>query len=153
MNRRRDIFWRAWATKWDLGDGPLAAFLCHAVAEELHVDRAPLSAVAGEPFILYPRSDSLRVRDTNVGFCQAAGFTPRIVQEAREMETIAGLVAGGIGVALVIGVAANLRHNGVVYKDIEDKLPPWELALAWRHDEDSPVARAFVEVASEIYAR
>lgn len=115
------------------------------------LERIPLSTVANEPFILYPRSDSIRLRDTIVGFCQAAGFDPNIAQEAREMETIAGLVAGGIGVALVIGSAENLRHTGVVYKDIEDRLPPWELALAWRRDEGSPVAHAFINVARDVY--
>ena len=126
-----------------------------AVLPERHplasLERIALRTLANEPFILYPRSDSPRVRDTIVGVCQAAGFSPTITQEAREMETIAGLVAGGIGVALVIGSVANLRHTGVVYKDIEDYLPPWELALAWWRDEDSPVARAFINVAEEVY--
>jgi DNA-binding transcriptional LysR family regulator len=106
--------------------------------------RVPLRALAGEPFILYPRADSPAIRDTIIALCHQAGFSPNIVQETGEMQTIVGLVAGGIGIALVIAPEGYRGTGDVVFKALaEDNIPTWEMALAWRLDsEASPVIRA-----------
>lgn len=49
----------------------------------------------GEPF------DAGLRRRVLVTACAQAGFVPRVVQQPRQMQTTAGLVAGGIGVALM----------------------------------------------------
>lgn len=110
-------------------------------------ERVPLVALAGESFVLYPRADGPAVHDAIVSLCVEAGFSPRIVQESGEMQTIAGLVAGGIGVALVIAPAERMRSRGVVYRPLADVTRSWELALAWRRDEASPVAGALLAAA------
>ena len=119
----------------------------HALARH---ERVPLAALADEPLILYPRADGPGVHDAIVNLCRQAGFTPRIVQEAGEMQTIAGLVAGGIGIALVIAAFEYLHSWGVTYRPVANDIPSWELALAWRHDEVSTVVRAFLSTAHEV---
>ncbi len=115
-----------------------------------HSEQVRLAALADEPLILYPRADGPGIHDAIVSLCLQAGFTPRIVQEAAEMTTIAGLVAGGIGLALVLAPIAHLHSWGVVYRPVDGDVPSWELALAWRHDNISTVVRAFLSTAHEV---
>jgi DNA-binding transcriptional LysR family regulator len=113
----------------------------------------PLAALADEPFILYPRADSPRIRDTIIALCHQAGFSPTIVQESGEMQTILGLVAGGVGVALVIAPAGYRSTNELVFTSLE-QTQTWEMAVAWRDESElapiSPVARAWLEVSAGI---
>ncbi len=113
----------------------------------------PLAALAGEPFILFPRAAGPSLYDLVVGSCQRAGFAPRIDQEAIQMQTIVSLVAAGMGVALVPASLRHLRRTGVEYRALKDSTPPVEIGLAWSASEKSPSVRAFVALASECGAR
>jgi len=115
-----------------------------------------LAALAGEPFILFPRMVGASLYDAIAGACRRAGFAPRIEQEAIQMQTIVSLVAAGMGVALVPASLEHLRRTGVVYRPLVD--PPArgadararvEIGAAWRAGDDSPVVRAFLALARE----
>ena len=54
-----------------------------------------------------------------------------------------GLVAAGIGVALVPISVSLLHRPGVVYRPLSGRAPTVELALAWRSGPLSPVVAAF----------
>jgi DNA-binding transcriptional LysR family regulator len=75
--------------------------------------------------------------------------TATIVQETAEMQTLIGLVAAGLGVALVPGSVQALARDDVVYCPIDGWAPSVDLSLAWRHDDDSPLTRNFVAVARD----
>lgn len=113
-------------------------------------DRVPLAALAAEPLIVYPRSYGPGIHDAILSQCVHAGFTPHAVQEVANMTTIAGLVAGGIGIALVIAPIEHLHSQGVAYRPVDGDIPSWELALAWRRDDRSSVVRAFLSTAHEV---
>jgi DNA-binding transcriptional LysR family regulator len=113
--------------------------------------RIPLKSLAQEPFILFPRKVGPGLYDLIVGFCQRAGFSPKIEQEAIQMQTIVSLVAAGMGVALVPASLQQLRRTGVVYKPLAEKSPVVEIGLAWRRDRDSPAAAAFIALAQNRY--
>lgn len=113
-------------------------------------DRVSLAALANEPLIVYPRSYGPGIHDAIVSQCVQSGFTPHIVQEVANMTTIAGLVAAGIGVALVIAPIEHLYSRGVAYRQVDGDIPSWELALAWRRDDTSTVVRAFLSTAREV---
>jgi DNA-binding transcriptional LysR family regulator len=112
-------------------------------------ERVSLAALAAEPFILYPRAEGPAVRDAIVGACLRAGFSPNIVQEAGGIAIIEGWVASGLGVSLVIASPAQVHSTGVVYRPLEDAAPTWEMALAWRRDDATPVARAFLSIVAD----
>src|SRR5439155_1462719 len=44
--------------------------------------RVSLRALAARPFILFPRAVAMGLHDMILGFCEAAGFAPRVAQEA-----------------------------------------------------------------------
>jgi DNA-binding transcriptional LysR family regulator len=109
-----------------------------------------LKALANEPFILFPRHVGPGFYDQIVSLCQNAGFSPRVVQEARLMQTIVCLVAAAMGVALVPSSLQNLQRPGVVYKPIQALTARVETAVAWRQDDPSPVLQAFLQVVKQI---
>ena len=108
-----------------------------------------LKALAGEAFICSPRHVALRLYDAIIGVCAAAGFSPRIVQEAIQMQTIISLVSAGMGVALVPESILSLKRPGVIYRRLRGARPLLEVGLAWRYDNSSAVLRNFVALAAQ----
>jgi DNA-binding transcriptional LysR family regulator len=104
----------------------------------------PICSLADESFILFPRHLGPGFYDQIVSFCQLANFSPKVVQEAVQMQTIIGLVSANMGVALVPASLQNLQRAGVVYKPLEGATPHVDIAIAWRSDNITPVLREFL---------
>jgi DNA-binding transcriptional LysR family regulator len=111
--------------------------------------RVPLAALADESFVLYTRAFGPSVQDAIIGHCMAAGFTPRIIQEAADVQTIVSLVAAGLGVSLLIAPTPPTAERAVVYRPVSDDLPPWEMALAWSAGNQTPVLSRFLHTAAQ----
>jgi DNA-binding transcriptional LysR family regulator len=118
----------------------------HPLASETIVE---LRALADEPFVLpacYQKMPGLYGQVTEA--CRRAGFTPNAVQkDVWLMQTIVGLVAGGLGVALVPSSLQNIPRRGVAYKPVHGLSPTVELSVIWRHDAPGMVLKPFLEVA------
>ncbi|MBM7784635.1 LysR family transcriptional regulator [Tenggerimyces flavus] len=108
----------------------------------------PLSALANEPFVMYTRAYGPSVPDAIIGYCLAAGFSPRIVQQAADVQTIVSLVAANLGVSLLVTPTPPTDEHTVVYRPLTDKLPPWELALAWSKRNESAALKRFLALAT-----
>ena len=120
----------------------------HRLAEEEEVD---LSDLARQPFVLPARWRMPGLLWQVMTACREAGFEPEAVQkEVWLMQTIVGLVAGGIGVALVPASLRNLPRAGVAYKTIRGLSPTVEMGAIWRRDDRNPVVRSFLSVVGEI---
>jgi DNA-binding transcriptional LysR family regulator len=92
--------------------------------------RIALQALTEEPFILPARYSMPGLYGQVTKACNQAGFVPRAVQkDVWLMQTIVGLVAGNIGVALVPSSLQNLRRRGVVYKPVYGLSPTVELGM------------------------
>ena len=107
---------------------------------------ASLQDVAEQPLIIFPRHLAPALHDAILACFHDAGLTPRIAQEAIQMQTIIGLVSAGMGIALVPQSVSNLKRPGVEYRHLAGKTPLVETGLAWRRDNTSPVLRAFLEL-------
>jgi DNA-binding transcriptional LysR family regulator len=112
-----------------------------------------LGSLAAEPFILFPRAVGTSLHDQILGLCRRAGFSPRIEQEAIQMQTIVSLVAAGMGVALVPASLMNMRRTGVRYRPLAERSPIVEVGMVWRRSDTSPAVRAFVALARATTAR
>jgi DNA-binding transcriptional LysR family regulator len=126
----------------------LALAETHPLASEPQLD---LRALADEPFVLparYQRMPGLYGQVTET--CRQAGFVPNAVQkDVWLMQTIVGLVAGGIGVALVPASLRNLHRKGVVYKSVYGLSPTVELGAIWRRDDRNAVLDSFLRVVRD----
>jgi len=108
--------------------------------------RAGLRSVASEPFIILSRTRSASFYDHVLSVCAAAGFTPRIVQEADELFTVVSLVRAGLGISLVPRSAALMRLPGVRFHELGIPEAAWNIALAWHRDSDRvPLVQRFLE--------
>jgi DNA-binding transcriptional LysR family regulator len=117
-------------------------------------ERVAMRQLADEPFILPPRHQVPACYGYIMEACRRAGFVPGAVQKnVWLMQTIVGLVAGGLGVALVPASLQNLGRTGVAYRAIEDLSLAVELGAVWRRNDASTVLRAFLEVVEEIAGR
>jgi DNA-binding transcriptional LysR family regulator len=68
--------------------------------------------------VLFPRAIAPQLHEQVMQLCREAGFTPRVVQESREVYTTVGLVGAGVGVTIVPAAAQRMSWRGVVYKPI-----------------------------------
>ncbi len=105
-----------------------------------------LKRCADLPLIIFPRRMSPAFHDLILGCLRDAGLSPRIGQEAIQMQTIVSLVSAGMGFALVPQSVSNMKRPGVEYRAMQE-ISPWvEIGLAWRRDNVSPVLSAFLEL-------
>ncbi|MEQ1880346.1 MAG: LysR family transcriptional regulator [Burkholderiales bacterium] len=126
---------------------PLVAALPEKHPLALRPGKLDLRLLKDAPYILFPRQMAPGLHDEVVGVCRAAGFSPRVVQEAVQMQTIVSLVSAELGVALIPASLTNLRRTGVTYKVLRERSPLIEIHLAWRRDDELPALKTFVELA------
>ncbi|NLS02026.1 LysR family transcriptional regulator [Rhizobium sp. P32RR-XVIII] len=121
-----------------LADEPMLIALPahHALARHAEV---PLSALAGEPFILFPRTVGLSLYDDIVRACRDAGFELVVTQEAPQIPSVVNLVAADLGVSIVPASIAQIKLDGVAYRPIEGSSLVARLGLAVLKAQRSPV--------------
>jgi len=109
--------------------------------------RVPVRRLAGESFVMFPRTAGFVFHDLIMGFCQRAGFAPRVAQEVNQTHAVIGLVSAGLGVALVPASAQKIALAGVEYRPLHESTPLAQVSVAWRRADSSPVVAAFLQVA------
>jgi DNA-binding transcriptional LysR family regulator len=85
----------------------------HALADKSHLR---LKHLAGQPFVLFPRRLGEAFFDRLMSFCARAGFTPQIVQEATQWQSVIAVVETGLGVSLGPACVERFAWPGVVYR-------------------------------------
>jgi DNA-binding transcriptional LysR family regulator len=109
-----------------------------------------LSELADEPLLIFRRDLEPTLYDSYMRLCADTGITPRVLHEANPMHLIIGLVAAGLGFALLSASVRNLQRPDVVYRPLRPQPPKVVVAAAWRPDEPSPVLHAFLGVMREV---
>ncbi|RYC29125.1 LysR family transcriptional regulator [Lichenibacterium minor] len=108
-----------------------------------------LADLAADDLVTFPRAAGPELHRLVMSACRAAGFEPRIGQEAPQIASVVNLVAAGFGFSLV---PASIRQVGVVgvsYRSLGADGPRAPLSLAWRTDDRSPVVAHFLRLARE----
>jgi DNA-binding transcriptional LysR family regulator len=113
--------------------------------------RISIESLAEEPFIISPRPRGPAYFDQVMRLCHDAGFTPRIVQEAPQLDVVS-FIAAGFGLALLPASVRDARRPGVVFRPLVGS-PRADLLVAWRPDESSPVVRDFLETVERVGIR
>jgi LysR family transcriptional regulator, benzoate and cis,cis-muconate-responsive activator of ben and cat genes len=102
-----------------------------------------LADLCREPLVLFPRESSPVFHDVLYAAFARAGCIPRVVEQATEWPTVAGMVAAGIGLTVAPESVAVMPREGLVYLPLRDAEARTHL-LAVSRDEDDPVVNAFV---------
>jgi DNA-binding transcriptional LysR family regulator len=113
--------------------------------------RVPLTALAHDPWVLFPRAIAPQLHEHVTRLCREAGFTPNVVQESREVYTTVGLVGAGVGVTIVPDTVRRMSWEGVFYKPIPRA---WvRISIVRPSGTARPVVDAFLAVARKTAAR
>ncbi|MBO0991996.1 LysR family transcriptional regulator [Bacillus sp. SD088] len=127
---------------------------CVAVVPKSHplAQRSTISMndLMKEQFILVEREIWPSWYDDILSKCHQAGFSPTIRQHVKEIQTVVGLVASGLGVSIVPRSTSNFHVWDVSYLNIQQDSPRIEMGLAWRTDDESILVKQFIETASQI---
>jgi DNA-binding transcriptional LysR family regulator len=124
----------------------LAVGRAHPLARSRTVD---LDDLASEGWI----AASSKASDTMLGAWQWADWQPQVEFVAREWTAKLGLVAAGLGVTLVPGLAANAVRPDVAVVRIRSERPvSREVSVATRTGEGHPLVPAFVDLLHDAAA-
>ncbi len=149
------------------GSADVGFLRCEAVGEGLHelhryregvsvilprqhrlagVKRMRLAALAQDPFVFFPRRLGAGFHDELLACCRAAGFEPRIVQEATQWPTVVALVEAGMGVTIAPASVARLGGRQCVAKALPGVTTT--VVLASGRQGLAGVGRRFVEACA-----
>ena len=109
-----------------------------------------LTAVADEEFVLFEPGYGLR--ETVEAMFAQAGIVPRIAFEGQDAHTLRGLVAAGLGVAVVPAAHPGTSEAfvGVVERPLQGPSSTRTLGLVWR---DEPLPRVTAAFRDSVLAR
>ncbi|MBD2246389.1 LysR family transcriptional regulator [Nostoc sp. FACHB-888] len=129
-------------------EGLIVALLeTHLLARQENIS---VRSLLRENFIMFPRHLGPGLYDQILSLCQQGSFSPKVTQEAIQMQTIIGLVSAGMGIAIVPSSLQNLQRAGVVYRALEEKTPLVETAVVWRQEDMTPVLREFLQIVRSV---
>lgn len=112
-----------------------------------------LTDLSEETFVLYRRPSGPGLYDAIIAACSAAGFSPRIGQEAARLPSVLSLVAAGLGVSIIPASMRRLETEGIVYLALSDTpLLVAPLHLVWRRDGGSAALGHFVAAVRRMQA-
>jgi DNA-binding transcriptional LysR family regulator len=115
-------------------------------------DRAPtLREIVDLPLISYR---SCRTTELVQERLRVAGREPHVVFRSDDNSTVQGMVAAGIGVALVPLLTVDRSDDRIAVVDLGDRFPARLIGVAWHRDRlRTPAASAFVEAAGSLCER
>lgn len=129
----------------------LAVAVDHPLAGVV-ADEIAIKDLSGESFVMVPRPMAPGYYDTFTAFCRSNGFTPRIEQSAKQMQTVISLVANNFGIAVVPASLRNLQRTGVTYRSFYGQAPTIDIGLVHRRTDANPAISSFLAVLRETVA-
>lgn len=113
-----------------------------------HDAKSGLAALSGAPFILPCRADSASFYDHVFRTCRAAGFVPKVVQEADVFFTALNLVRSGLGVSIAPSAVRLMRVPQLRFADTMVPEAEWSIGIAWnRRCPPSVLMENFIQMA------
>ena len=86
--------------------------------------------------------------------CLAAGFEPDVAFESDDYETVQGLVAAGVGVALIPRLALTRVHEGIVVRALAPQSPARKVTVATMAGAGvAPAAKRMIAVLRDVSRR
>jgi len=107
--------------------------------------RVPLKALAHQGFILFNRRGSPGLHDLITTMCRNAGFSLNVVHEVDNVIASLTLVTAGLGLAFCSPTMQKLWPE-IVFRPLEEGVPPLEYGVAYRRESLSPVLDSFLRI-------
>jgi DNA-binding transcriptional LysR family regulator len=120
----------------------------HLLARE---EAIPLSALADEDFIVFPREIAPRLHDAFMAIYRRAGFEPRVRNESFHTGWDLGVLAEIPAVGVAPQTVAGGLPDGIVGVALSEPTDALETCLVWRADDTSPAVAAFIAAARSAF--
>ncbi|MGN7998974.1 LysR substrate-binding domain-containing protein [Sphingomonas sp. 22176] len=108
-----------------------------------------LSDLAGEPMIVYAREHGATFTDELLGMLRDVGVEPRIEHRVREVSTLLGMAAAGVGVAVVAESLCALQSARLVYRPLGDPESITSIWLTHLSEGTSLPCRNFLNIVTQ----
>jgi DNA-binding transcriptional LysR family regulator len=109
-----------------------------------------LGQLAGERFVVVPRSSVSPGYGPLFALCQEAGFEPQVVQEVHSIASQMNLISVGVGIGLaVLGKDFNYP-SGLAVIRLTDVSYKTNFQLCWLKGRTEPVLQQFIDVVREL---
>lgn len=122
--------------------------LALAIPQEARIKRLPadLNVLNEIGFIALTRARQAGTADQVDRWCAERGFTPRVVQEAQDIQSVLATVAAGVGVAFVPPRMRYLLRDATVLT-LPGPSARWRVGLAWQDRREDVMTQRFVAFA------
>jgi DNA-binding transcriptional LysR family regulator len=113
------------------------------------LDRVSLESIADLPLIFFTRQLIPGFHAQIVELFQRVGAFPKVAQHAVHLQTIVGLVASGVGIAILPSSAEQVSREGVVYRALDVPDATSWMGLAWVEGDESKLVTNFIGTVRE----
>jgi DNA-binding transcriptional LysR family regulator len=120
----------------------------HPLAREQAI---PLSTLADEEFIVFPRDIAPRLHDAFMAIYRRAGFEPLLRNESFHTGWDLGVLAEIPAVAMAPQTVAAELPDGIVAVALSEPTDSLETCVVWRSDDTSPAVATFLESARSAF--
>ena len=114
------------------------------------LESVPLEAMVDQPLIFFTRQLMPSLHAQIVELFQRVGAFPNVVQHAVHLQTIVGLVASDVGLAILPEPAERFSREGVVYRPLDAPDATSWVGLAWVEGDESKLVKNFVRTVREV---
>ncbi|MET0307618.1 MAG: LysR substrate-binding domain-containing protein [Sphingomonas sp.] len=115
----------------------------HALARRNELN---LRDLAGEPLLIYRREHCATFTEELVAMLRGAGVEPQVAHEVREVSSLFGLAAAGIGLCVVAESMCALQSAKLVYRPLSDPESVTAIWLIHLREGISLTCRNFLEI-------
>jgi DNA-binding transcriptional LysR family regulator len=105
-----------------------------------------LRDLKGEPMLLYAIERTSGFTHELVEMFRRAGVEPRVAQTVREVTTLFGLAAAGVGITILAESMCALHAADLVYLPLEDREARTSLWLIYLNEGTTPASRRFLDM-------
>ncbi|MCL6479471.1 MAG: LysR family transcriptional regulator [Peptococcaceae bacterium] len=119
----------------------------HPLAKEQKIRR---TALANESFVAFDQREASFAFDGMIQDCVRSGFSPKIVEQSRFLETVLFLVEAEIGITLLPRCYESYAGNNLRFIELEGENEYHEYVVAWMRDNHNPAIPLFLKAIEDL---
>lgn len=100
-----------------------------------------LKKLSRYPFVLFSRSLNRGTFDQIISLCDSAGFSPGIIHEATQFDTIVKMVETGLGISIIPQSSVSINNTNIKTYRLDFMPQQALLSCYYRKEEQSPILK------------
>jgi len=105
-----------------------------------------IEQLADEPFVFYGDRMGVVLPQIVLELCRSAGYEPRVSQLANANTTMLGLVAAGVGIAIIPRALARLAHKDIAVRPLKQQKATIAAWVLWDSRRQSLLVEKFLRL-------